>query len=135
MKNFNEKIHVQRRFWGLGGTNSGKGPRINKDRTDFLTIRENVFLGLLKRFRVLKAVADEMQISRGRAQTIKANIMRKWNLAVNTNNRLLSMCKGDQPFKKLLYPTARQALPEAMSAQEMELEEEQLRPQGEMPEV
>lgn len=86
----------------MGGKGSGKGKKVDPNRTDWFTIREVECLGLLKRFKRLKAVATELGVSYRRAERILANIRRKWELSTNTHNRLIGMCKRDEPFRKLL---------------------------------
>lgn len=80
--------------------------RVPEQRDDFFTIREIEFLQYLKRFKRVKDVGVQMGVSYRRAERILANIRRKWRMSVNTNNRLLSMSKRDEPFKKLLYSPA-----------------------------
>lgn len=81
--------------------------RIDRKRKNWLTIRENEFLGLLKRFQNVKAVAEKMGFSYRRAETMLANIRRKWTFSANTNNKILAMSRGDRVFLKFLCEPAR----------------------------
>lgn len=81
--------------------------RIDPNRTDWFTIRENEFLELLKHWKILKAVATQMGISYRRAEQILSNIRRKWRWSVNSHNKILTMSKRDMPFRKLLCTPAK----------------------------
>jgi hypothetical protein len=93
----------------IGGNTTEKvrAKRVDKKRADWFTIKEGEFLVALKRFKNLKDTASELGLRYKRVQMIKANILDKWERSVNTHNRLLSMCKGDPPFRKLMSRTVR----------------------------
>lgn len=108
----------------MGEKGSGKGKKVAEDRTDWFTIRENEFLVLLKRFKVVKAVASELGVSYRRAEAILMNIRRKWVWSVNTNNRILAMSKGDMAFRKLLCQPVRR-VPQIVREPPTPIEEEE----------
>lgn len=76
----------------------------NPNEADLLTDKEWEFLDVLKRFKQIKATATQLGIAYRTAQRVKANITKKWIRGINTNNRILALCRGDQPLKKLLLP-------------------------------
>jgi len=79
---------------------------VKEKRDSLLTIREEELLEHLKRIGQLKDAAEEMRISYRRAEYLIANIRRKWELAVNTHNRLVALCKRDSALRKLLSKPA-----------------------------
>jgi hypothetical protein len=102
--------------------NRGKKAKINKERTDWFTIKENQLLETLKRFRRLSDAASELGLSYRRAERILANIRRKWELSVNTHNRLVALCKRDQAMRKLLSKPAPKIPREEPITKKMEVE-------------
>jgi FixJ family two-component response regulator len=86
--------------------NQSQKAKINKERTDWFTIKENQLLETLKRFKRLSDAASELGLSYRRAERILANIRRKWELSVNTHNRLVGLCRRDQAMRKLLSKPA-----------------------------
>ena len=89
-----------------------KGAKVNPDRKDWFTIRENELLEKLKILHTVKMVAHEMGISYRRAERILANIRDKWGRSVNTHNRLLAKCRNDENFRKLLSKSAPRVTPQ-----------------------
>lgn len=85
--------------------------KIVEERDDWLTIRENELLEHLKRSGHLKYAAEEMRITYRRAEKILANIRRKWEMSVNTHNRLIALCKRDSALRKLLSKPAPRTIP------------------------
>ena len=47
-------------------------------------------------------MSKALKVSYRRTQAIKQNIQRKWKLSINTNNKMLSLMKRDEGFKKLM---------------------------------
>lgn len=88
------------------------GKRVESNRKDLLTIRENELLENIKKSGSLKYAAEEIRVSYRRAARILANIRDKWEKAVNTHNRLIAMCKRDEPFRKLLSKPAPRKTPQ-----------------------
>jgi len=92
----------------------------NPLEADLLTDNEWKFLEVLQRFKQLKATATTLGIGYRTAQRIKKNITTKWVRGINTNNRIIAFCRGDQPLKKLLLPVVHEVPP----LEEMPTEEE-----------
>jgi len=79
-----------------------KAKRVDRNRTDFFTIQEEAFLKSLKRYKGVKEVATDLGIGYVTAVRRLNNIRNKWEKSTNTHNRLLALCKGDQPVRRLL---------------------------------
>lgn len=86
------------------------------------TSREIQFLLALQKYEAINSTALELKISYRRAAAIKANIQRKWKLAVNSNNYMLTLTKRHEGFKKLMLSVGRSKL----QVQEEEWEEQDL---------
>lgn len=74
------------------------------------TPREIQFLLALQKYEAINNTALELKISYRRAAAIKANIQRKWKLAVNSNNYMLALTKRHEGFKKLMLSVGRSKL-------------------------
>lgn len=74
------------------------------------TPKEIRFLLALQRYEAINVVALELKISYRRAAAIKANIQRKWKLAVNSNNYMLILTRRHEGFKKLMLSVGKSKL-------------------------
>lgn len=97
-------------------------PSKNKPYEETLfTPKEIQFLSALQKYEAINMAALELRISYRRAAAIKANIQRKWKLAVNSNNYLLVLIRRHEGFKKLMLSVGKSKL----QVQDTEWEEQE----------
>lgn len=107
--------------------NKGSKKKVESDRTDWLTIRENEMLSNLKKVNNIRIIANDMGISYTRAERILANIRNKWELSVNTHNRLLGLTRRDPYIRRILSKTTRKGIPKPKQEENGEEDDEPLK--------